>query len=340
MDLVLVKVKGHSGDVMNEMVDDLAKNTSNSRCYFNNRFNYSNRTVRFFPIFKQIPIEYNLRKFIKTLMNTRVAAEWSMLKTNGHEISIDWNITWNLIHRYKGFNCISVKKHWHLIFIIKLFAKLLPIGTTLIQRKPNIYKDFVCPRCNNNKEEDIYHFIECDANKDLWPIIKNRMQDDVIHIIQKWSNMEKNTPKAIREKLKQILGSQYDNNKFIDFCLLALEAKINTNFSKVSKQLFGFSESKNILFLASLLDSFIIHFKELIWLPRCNATIAWEKDRNIERKDKLNKSEYMDRYLKSCHQQGKQSRQDKHSSKKNDLPISQKDQTVVLDDIIFELDAV
>jgi ribonuclease HI len=340
MDLVLVKVKGHSGDVMNEMVDELAKNTSNSSCYFNNRFNYSNRTVRFFPIFKQIPIEYNLRKFIKTIMNTRVAAEWSMLKTNGHEIPIAWNITWNLIHRYKGFNCISVKKHWHLIFIIKLFAKLLPVGTILIQRKPNIYKDFVCPRCNANKEEDIYHFIECDANKDLWPIIKSRMQDDVIHIVQKWSNMSKNTPKAIREKLDQILGSQCDNNKFIDFCLLALEAKVNTNLSKVSKQLFGFSESKNILFLASLLDSFIIHFKELIWLPRCNATIAWEKARNIGRKDKLNESEYMDRYLKSSHQQSKHSRQDKHLSKKNDLPISQEDQTVVLDDILFELDPV
>ncbi|PKY33763.1 hypothetical protein RhiirB3_395064 [Rhizophagus irregularis] len=67
MNLVLVKVKGHSGDVMNEMVDELAKNTS----------------------------------------------------------------------------------------------------TTLIQRKPDIYKDFVCSRCNANKEEDIYHFIECNANKDL-----------------------------------------------------------------------------------------------------------------------------------------------------------------------------
>ncbi|GET65284.1 hypothetical protein GLOIN_2v1765853 [Rhizophagus irregularis DAOM 181602=DAOM 197198] len=48
----------------------------------------------------------------------------------------------------------------------------------------------------------------------------------------------------------------------------------------------------------------------------------------------------MDHYLKFCYQQEKQSRQDKHSSKKNDLPISQKDQTVVLDDIIFELDSV
>ncbi|CAB4386495.1 unnamed protein product [Rhizophagus irregularis] len=125
MDLVLVKVKGHSGDAMNKMVDKLAMNTCSSNFYFNNRFNYGNRIVRYFPTYKQIPIKYSLRKFIKTLINTRVAAEWSMLKTNGHETPIAWNITWNLIHRYKGFNCISLKKHWHLIFIVKLFTKLL-----------------------------------------------------------------------------------------------------------------------------------------------------------------------------------------------------------------------
>ncbi|EXX53476.1 hypothetical protein RirG_243520 [Rhizophagus irregularis DAOM 197198w] len=102
------------------------------------------------------------------------------------------------------------------------------------------------------------------------------MQDDVISIIQKWSNIPENTLKAISEKLNQILGLQHDNNKkFIDFSSLALEAKINTNISKISKQTFGFSETKNILFLASLLlDSFIIYFKELIWIPRCNAIIA------------------------------------------------------------------
>ncbi|PKK71017.1 hypothetical protein RhiirC2_849474 [Rhizophagus irregularis] len=276
MDLDLAKVKRHSGDVMNEMVDELAKNTSNNSCYFNNRFSYSSRTVRFFPIFKQIPIEYNLRKFIKTLMNARVAAEWSMLKTNGHEIPITWNITWNLIHRYKRFNCISVKKHWHLIFIIKLFAKLLPIGTILLQRKPNIYKDFVCLRCNANKEENRYHFIECDANKDLWPIIKSRMQDDVIPIIQKWSNIPENTPKAIK----------------------------------------------------------------LIWIPRCNATIAWEKTRNIGRKEKLNESENMDRYFKSSHQQAKHLKQDKQTLKMNNCSDLQEDQIVVLDDISIELDSV
>ncbi|CAB4373997.1 unnamed protein product [Rhizophagus irregularis] len=81
--------------------------------------------------------------------------------------------------------------------------------------------------------------------------------------------MSKSTPKAIREKLDQILGSQYDNNKFIDFCSLALEAKVNTNFSKDNH-----------------------------------------------------------------------SRQDKHLSKKNNLPISQEGQTVVLDDIFFELDSI
>ncbi|EXX52952.1 hypothetical protein RirG_248460 [Rhizophagus irregularis DAOM 197198w] len=273
-------------------------------------------------------------------MNTKVAAEWSMLKSNGHEIPIDWNITWNLIHRYKGFNCISVKKHWHLIFIVKLFAKLLPIGTTLLQRKPNLYKEFVCPRCNANKEENRHHFIECEANKDLWPIIKSRMQNDVISIIQKESNTTEDTPKNINKKLNQILGTQHNDIKFLDFCSLALEAKINTNFSKISKQIFGFSESKNILFLASLLDSFIIHFKELIWSPRCNATNAWEKAKNIGKKDKLNESENIDRYFKSSHQQIKQLKQNKQQLKKNNITNSQEDQMVEFGDTLLKLDSV
>src|SRR5690349_6217281 len=34
MNLVLVKVKGHSGDAMNEMVNELAKNSGSSNFYF------------------------------------------------------------------------------------------------------------------------------------------------------------------------------------------------------------------------------------------------------------------------------------------------------------------
>lgn len=48
MNLILVKIKKHNGDIINKMVDELAKNTNNNSCYFNNRFNYRNRTVRFF----------------------------------------------------------------------------------------------------------------------------------------------------------------------------------------------------------------------------------------------------------------------------------------------------
>ncbi|CAB5315687.1 unnamed protein product [Rhizophagus irregularis] len=162
-----------------------------------------------------------------------------------------------------------------------------------------------------------------------------RIQDDLVPIIQKLSNLPKNTFKVIREKLNQLLGLQYDDNKFIDFCSLALEAKISNKLSTISKQIFGFLELKNILFLASLLDSFIIHFKELIWLPRCNATIAWEKRKGIGRKDKLNISENMDQYFKSSHQQAKYLRQEK----KNNLPESQENQKVILDDIQSKMDS-
>ncbi|EXX66151.1 hypothetical protein RhiirA5_435925 [Rhizophagus irregularis] len=163
------------------------------------------------------------------------------------------------------------------------------------------------------------------------------MQDDVIPIIQKWSNTLEDTTKILNEKLNQILGSQHDDREFVDFCLLVLKAKINTNLFKLSKKTFGFLEAKNVLFLASLLDSFIIHFKELIWLPRCNATVAWKKARNIERKDKLNISKNMDRYFKSFYQQINHTKQDKQQLKKNNLPDLQEDHIVVFNDISFEL---
>ncbi|EXX57447.1 hypothetical protein RirG_207070 [Rhizophagus irregularis DAOM 197198w] len=62
---------------------------------------------------------------------------------------------------------------------------------------------------------------------------------------------------------------------------------------------------------------------KLIWLPKCNATVAWEKARNIGRKDKLNRSENMDRYYKSSHQNSKHLRQDKQYLKENNLIDSQ-----------------
>ncbi|POG57890.1 hypothetical protein GLOIN_2v1791134 [Rhizophagus irregularis DAOM 181602=DAOM 197198] len=79
---------------------------------------------------------------------------------------------------------------------------------------------------------------------------------------------------------------------------------------------------------------------KLIWISRCNATIAWEKTRNIGRKEKLNESENMDCYFKSSHQQAKHLKQDKQTLKMNNCSDLQEDQIVVLDDISIELDSV
>ncbi|POG56635.1 hypothetical protein GLOIN_2v1791791 [Rhizophagus irregularis DAOM 181602=DAOM 197198] len=75
-------------------------------------------------------------------------------------------------------------------------------------------------------------------------------------------------------------------------------------------------------------------------LPRCNATVVWEKARNIGRKDKLNRFENMDRYYKSSHQNSKHLRQDKQYLKENNLIDSQENQIVVLDDIPIEQKSV
>jgi hypothetical protein len=73
MDIILVKVKRYSENAINEIVNELAKNTYSSNFYFNNRFNYSNRIIRYFQLSNRI--QFKLKKFIKTLMNTKVAVE-------------------------------------------------------------------------------------------------------------------------------------------------------------------------------------------------------------------------------------------------------------------------
>ncbi|GES86777.1 hypothetical protein GLOIN_2v1788498 [Rhizophagus clarus] len=64
LNLDLVKVKGHDRNEKNEIADRLAKESLNSDNIFDSKINFTNHDIRFFPAFKDIPIETNLQCFI------------------------------------------------------------------------------------------------------------------------------------------------------------------------------------------------------------------------------------------------------------------------------------
>ena len=73
--------------------------------------------------------------------------EWSFLQQNLNRChlntqKIDWDVTWMLFNKYKGFKCTSMKHHATWTFLIKLLHKALPLGMTLKQRRPKLYNEF------------------------------------------------------------------------------------------------------------------------------------------------------------------------------------------------------
>ncbi|GET63408.1 hypothetical protein GLOIN_2v1790055 [Rhizophagus irregularis DAOM 181602=DAOM 197198] len=139
-------------------------------------------------------------------------------------------------------------------FIAKLFHKILPLGSILAIRKPRLYKEMKCiMKCN--KKENWNHLFECED--------------------------------FIKKVLQNILGVTAKSEKFQKFQQLALEVKVETLLTTKLQKDFKISLTEAQTFMANILIRFILAFKELIWKPRCEQVILWEKRRGISRTDKI-----------------------------------------------------
>ncbi|PKY49019.1 hypothetical protein RhiirA4_544995 [Rhizophagus irregularis] len=115
LDLNLHKVKGHSGNLWNDKVDELAKQASSSTSASNIvQFNQGHDGLNFVPMINEVPVEQKLRKFVKNVMNFVNDGQWSQLSCNQDALldrtkDYDWDITWNALKQVKHFKCTSSK---------------------------------------------------------------------------------------------------------------------------------------------------------------------------------------------------------------------------------------
>jgi len=68
---------------------------------------------------------------------------------------------------------------------------------------------------------------------------------------------------------------------------LALEVKVETFLTTKLQKDFKISLTEAQILMANILIRFILAFKELIWKPRCEQVILWEKSKGITRTDKI-----------------------------------------------------
>ncbi|CAB4429033.1 unnamed protein product [Rhizophagus irregularis] len=272
INIKLVKVKGHSGIIGNDIANKLAK-----------KGQYGNNLYK--------PIEVNIRRFILKILATGEATEWSLLKNNqelcyGDVNQIDWKITWLIFHYCKGFNCTSMQNNYLWTFIAKLFHKILPLGSILALRKPKLYKEMKCVM-NCNKKENWNHLFECQAYEVIWQKILEITTEESIIICLKQKQIKCQGEDFIRNVLQDILGDTAKSKKFQKFQQLALEVKVETCLTTKLQKDFKISLTEAQILMANILIRFILTFKELLWKPRCEQVILWEKRKGITRIDKI-----------------------------------------------------
>src|SRR6266498_38289 len=96
--VTLCKVKGHSGDVLNDRSDQLAKMGATSTNIFEPKFD--NSPYLSFPLFyNSLPIDNNIRTFSKSLMDAKQFADFISLDrlTRYQQLSslVDWPASWS-----------------------------------------------------------------------------------------------------------------------------------------------------------------------------------------------------------------------------------------------------
>src|SRR6185369_12498370 len=91
----------------------------------------------------------------------------------------------------------------------------------------------------------------------------------------------------IRNVLQDILGVTAKSKKFQKFQHLALEVKVETCLTTKLQTDFKITLTEAQMLMANILIRFILAFKELLWKPRCEQVILWEKRKGITRTDKI-----------------------------------------------------
>ncbi|GBB90714.1 hypothetical protein RclHR1_17780001 [Rhizophagus clarus] len=248
INLILYKVKGHSGCIWNDKADKLAKKGSELALENEDRI---------------VDLELILNN------NAIYEANWSYNKY-WNDIFIDrhknwyWDAHWETIKRVNHFNCNSFKTNGELIHIIKCQNNLL-LTIDNLKHRLNIYNNLLCSMCNK-EEETLKHLTICEGTQENFEVIENQIIIKILKIIKKHNsknNISYNELKKILFKYKDEVTSELKEKNRVELTRGLISSSIMMNLQqKISRKLNKIIANKTI----NLFHKF---FRSILWKQYC-----------------------------------------------------------------------
>jgi hypothetical protein len=279
--LTLNKVKAHSGNFNNELVDHMAKSAHSNNTLYPLVFLPRFQQIIHFPCWKGQYIEMNLRKFITSISRNRGFEEFINLYRNRKykDFSISWEATFYGISDEEdqsetSFYASNKKAHR-----LKLMLNELPTIEHLKKKRPDLYDLWNCPMCKD-QPETWDHVFSCQNHVALIRTMIFNHKKRLLSLINQFS-------------FCVITSSELDHYSiwlyYVDDILFTF-VDIIKGFVPLFlyDTIFSFVKSKKIVLsiISIFMNNIYIDFMNNIWKPRCNQQLLIEEHLGIDKKEK------------------------------------------------------
>jgi hypothetical protein len=296
LDIKLVKVKAHSGNLYNDMADELA--TQGLFCEpINININAHAKNSTLIPSWNSMGlIETNLRKWMKKVIQARIFnsfifnTNFAMIQNTFSSIDINWEYTSLWVKRNHVENEItSTRFTKESSYKIKSITHHLPTSDLQKRNYPLLYKNLppiLCPSCEIEKDDNT-HIGRCILMKNSINETFADGKDLLTRLLSELEDINITLLKTSMEHLKCLTPLPLDSHSIPDSHHVYLWAhNIVPNELILFLQSYIRKSSIIKLILWKFLDTFSKRLRKVTWQARCNLMKQWEERHNITKRGK------------------------------------------------------
>jgi ribonuclease HI len=285
LSLSFIKVKAHSGNSYNDQVDALVRSAHD----FNSLpliYNFSNfNSIRYFPLWKNIPIEINLCQFLTSVSRNIGFEKFLYLYRNSKYVNldVDWGTTFFILNDDESSSTTtsfaSNQKSRH----VKFLLEELPTVEHVKLRCPDLYDGWNCPTCKN-EIETFSHIWLCQQHRHIMNTIIFNQKKELVQLIRHFGNFPEFSSRDLLHDDLWTLAFQPDQFTFIDLIKGVVPLSL---FNVIESYLHNKSLSQQIL--SVFINNIFIDINQLIWQPRCERMLLDELHAGITKHSKRQK---------------------------------------------------